>query len=246
MLLPFSVTKFSDINYTVITSLLYNVLGTQRKVHSLDGGDGIVRCIMRYLNTNSKLDVDFCRTPVITLEDWRLAQLAMERDNIMLYAMVASVKIYREGNIERDVFVIPSTALVNEAKKSSSPAAIIRKKQSLFLKIYKKGLSALGNEDEVIDLGFDEVMGVLDSCIVLHELVEPEVEIKYQCSCFKFWHYYKCRHALAMSIMKKDVEIPARYSASNVGSTRKRGRPRDAHRGEALGANTKRPKKQKI
>lgn len=86
-------------------------------------------------------------------------------------------------------------------------------------------------------------MGVLNLCVVLHELHVPEVEIKYQCSCYDFWHYYKCRYSLAMSIMNKAVKIPARFNVSNIGSIGRRGRPKDAHGGEALGTKSKRQKK---
>ena len=113
------------------------------------------------------------------------------------------------------------------------------------LKVIKQGLSALGDDDALFSLGFDDVMDTLDSCHVLHELDMPELEIKYQCSCYDFWHYYKCRHSLAMSIMKDLVEVPKKYKIKNIGSTRIRGRPSEAHGGEALGEAAKKKKKKK-
>ena len=70
------------------------------------------------------------------------------------------------------------------------PKAFIKQRQVLFLKVHKKGLAALGDFDKLVNLGFDHVMDILDSCVVLHELDMPEIEIKYQCSCYEFWHYY--------------------------------------------------------
>ena len=67
-----------------------------------------------------------------------------------------------------------------------------------------------------------------------------EPEIKYQCTCCDFWHYYKCEHSLAMSIAKNGVPIPPQYHLAKIGEKKCRGRPENAHPGEALGAAPKR------
>ena len=223
-------------------SLLY--LGTRRQLHSLNGGDGIVKCMVEYLATASKMDVFFADAPELKLDDWRQAQLAMDRENMMKHTQVGKVKVFEEGNTEREVLIVPSSALVNEAHKQAAmdPKAFIKQRQVLFLKVHKKGLPALGDFDKLVNLGFDHVMDILDSCVVLHELDMPEIEIKYQCSCYEFWHYYKCRHSLAMSIKKKGVKVPGKYKITNIGSTGKRGRPAEARGGEALGPKGKKKK----
>ena len=223
-------------------SLLYS--GTRRKLHSLNGGDGIVKCMREYLRVASEMDVHFADAPEVELDDWRQAQLAMARDNMAEYTTVARVKVFEEGNKERETFIVPSSALVKKAQKQTDmdPKAFIKQQQVRFLKVHKKGLASLGDFDELVHLGFDDVMDILDSCVVLHELDMPEIEIKYQCSCYDFWHYYKCHHSLAMSIMKKGVKVPDKYKITNIGSTGRRGRPAEAHVGEALGPKGKKKK----
>ena len=94
-------------------SLLYS--GIRRKPQSLDGGDGIVKCMAEYLDTASEMDVLFAVGPEVGLDDWRQAKLAMGRDNMLKYTVVGKVKVFEEDNTEREVFIVPSSALVNEA-----------------------------------------------------------------------------------------------------------------------------------
>ena len=141
------------------------------------------------------------------------------------------------------MFYLPSSKVVKAAEEHADTKERITAVLKTFNGAYKKGLAALGDDDEVSGLGFDRVIDILDSCVVLHELDEPEAEIKYQCSCYGFWHYYKCHHSLAMSIRKKGVKIPDIYNLTNIGSTKKRGRPCAAKGGEALGAKSGKAKK---
>ncbi|KAJ8604064.1 hypothetical protein CTAYLR_001753 [Chrysophaeum taylorii] len=57
----------------------------------------------------------------------------------------------------------------------------------------------------------------------------------YTCSCPKFWHYYKCKHVLALAIRLKHALVPEN---TIILPFRKRGRGRGAkaHGGEALSA----------
>ena len=61
----------------------------------MDSGDGIVKCVTDFLGTKSKLDVEFTISPEIELKDWRGAQLAMVRENIVEFTQIATVKISR-------------------------------------------------------------------------------------------------------------------------------------------------------
>jgi len=149
----------------------------------------------------------------------------------------------QEGGCTRDVYYLPSSAVVAEAEQHPNPKARIAVVLKKFNSVFKKGIPVLGDEDAVYHLGFDKVIEILDSCVVLFELDEPEDEIKYQCSCYDFWHYYKCHHSLAMSISKKGVKIPEIYNLKNIGSTKKRGRPKVAKAGEALGPKGKKAAK---
>ena len=54
------------------------------------------------------------------------------------------------------------------------------------------------------------------------------------CSCPHYWHYYKCKHSLAMAIKNGDLEIPAQYRIDKIGKKRKAGRPKKAGGGQAL------------
>ena len=116
------------------------------------------------------MDVVFEASPKVEADDWRQAQLAMERENMMEYTAAATIKVFEEGNAQRPIHIVPSSALVKEAMKTSSvdPGAFIKKKQATYLKVIKQGLSALGDEDALFSLGFDDVMDTLDSCHVLY------------------------------------------------------------------------------
>ena len=104
-----------------------------------------------------------------------------------------------------------------------------------YSRVYTRGLTGLKAEPS--ELGFDKVVDILGSCYVLFELPEPKPEIKYQCTCEGFWHYYKCRHSVGLSIRNKGVQVPAIYNLTRIGAARKPGRPRKARGGEALVAN---------
>ena len=184
------------------------------------------------------MDVEFDTTPMLILIDWRKAQLALSRSNIE-YMLFQNVMFVQEGGYTRDVFYLPSSAVVAEAEQHPNPMERIAVVLKKFNTVFKKGIPGLGDEDAVYRLGFDKVIEILDSCVVLFELDEPKGEIKYQCSCYDFWHYYKCEHSLAMSISKKGVKIPEIYNLKNIGSTKKRGRPKLAKAGESLGPKGK-------
>ena len=217
-----------------LTTLNPLTAGTLRKLHSLNGGNGIVKVLTTFVETKSRMDVEFKTGPQILCDDWRQAQIAAQRTNFRCIVH-GPTKFIEEGGDQRDVFVLPSTALVKEAEEYEEPETYIKEARKKFLGVFKRGLQSLGDDDAVSEMGFDGVMGILDSFYVLWELDEPEDEIKYQCSCYDFWHYYKCCHSLAFSITKKGVEIPAIYLITNIGSSKKRGRPRNAKGGEALG-----------
>jgi len=196
-----------------------------------------VKCMMDFMGNRSKLDAGwgFASCPAIECDDWRQAQIAMERDNFQC-SITGKVKFEQEGNRLRTVFILPSTAVMRESAEYENPQAYIKGVQKDFLGVFKRGLRFLGEDSAVSSKGLDGVLDILDSCCVLWELDEPEDEIKYQCSCYTFWHYCKCHHSLAYSIKKKGVSIPPIYDITNIGSTRKRGRPTKPKGGEALGS----------
>jgi hypothetical protein len=163
------------------------------------------------------MDVEFIITPTLVLDDWRQAQLATTRDNIGVWAVSQKVKFFEEGGRMRDVFYLPSSKVVAEAEKHADTKERITAVLKTFNGVFKKGIASLGDAGTVSGMGFDCVIDILDSCVVLWELDEPEDEIKYQCSCYGFWHYYKCYHSLAMSIRKKGVGIPDIYNLKNIG-----------------------------
>lgn len=112
----------------------------------------------------------------------------------------------------------------------------IRRAKKIYLKVFKNGLTDSAIGEEVKTFGFDKAMDVLQSCYVLEELDDPWPEIKYACTCPYFWHYNKCKHSLAMSILKKGVVIPAVYNITNISDKRRVGRPKRAKEGGALSA----------
>ena len=188
-----------------------------------------------FIEVESRQDVEFMTTPTITLQDWQQAQIFLE-DGQLEKGFRTTVKVFDEGNAEREVFIIPSFATFKKAQDDANPAIYVKTKIAAFLKVYKSGLvpTALGGVEASV-LGFDFVMDLLESCYVLHELADGgEPEIKYQCSCKDFWHYYKCRHSLGLSIRKKNVAIPDIYNIKNIGRAAKRGRPKKTKRGAAL------------
>ena len=71
-----------------------------------------------------------------------------------------------------------------------------------------------------------------DSGMMEHGLASTGVP--YLCSCPHYWHYYKCKHSLAMAIKNGDVEIPAQYRIDKIGKKRKAGRPKKTGGGQAL------------
>lgn len=168
-------------------------------------------------------------TPKLGLPDYRSAQVTLSSEAYG-YMLEGDMKFVTEGGIERHVFIIPSTKIVKEAETMEDPPAFIAEKQKQFSKVFKNGL---GNHP-VLQEGFDAIMDMLDSCYLLFELDEPEAEIKYQCTCRDFWHMYKCRHSLALSIDNMGVKIPPMYNIRHIGTKRRRGRPALAKGGEAL------------
>ena len=118
------------------------------------------------------------------------------------YAGSMSVKFLEEANTVRECFFLPSTALVREAEKTADAKAFISAAERKYAKVYKYGLDALGSEAELRDLGFDAVLDVLESCYCLFEMDEPDKEIKYQCTCPSFWHYYILYSHLKMTHVK--------------------------------------------
>ena len=228
----------------ILTPNSHFVIGTGRLLHSINGGNaGIVHVLKEFMETKSRMDCEFSVTPTLVLNDWQQAQLAQSRDNIGLHAVMQQVKFFQESGRVRDVYYLPSSKVVAEAEKHPDTKARINTVLRKFNSVFKKGLTALGDDDLVYSLGFDHVVEILDSCVVLFELDEPEDEIKYQCSCYEFWHYYKCHHSLAMSIRKKGVRVPEIYNLKNIGSTKRRGRPCVARGGEALSGKGKKAKK---
>ena len=184
------------------------------------------------------MDAEFHLIPTLLLGDWRKAQIALRRSSSK-YVLCQLVKFVHEGGCTREVLYLPSSAVVADAEQHPNPMENIAVVLKKFNTVFKKGIPGLGDEDAVYRLGFDKVIEILDSCVVLFELDEPKGEIKYQCSCYDFWHYYKCEHSLAMSITKKGVKIPEIYNLKNIGSTKKRGRPKLAKAGESLGPKGK-------
>jgi len=44
----------------------------------------------------------------------------MDRENMMKHTQVGKVKVFEEGNTEREILIVPSSALVNEAHKQEA------------------------------------------------------------------------------------------------------------------------------
>jgi len=187
-----------------------------------------------FVRNDSGIDINFAFTSTIELDDWRQAQVVINTEAPRKYAGSMSVKFLEEANTVRECFFLPSTALVREAEKTADAKAFISAAERKYAKVYKYGLEALGSEAELRDLGFDAVLDVLESCYCLFEMDEPDKEIKYQCTCPSFWHYYKCRHSLALSILKKGVQIPPIYNITAIGPKKTVGRPKNAVPGNAL------------
>ena len=181
------------------------------------------------------MDVEFQMHPHVECDDWRQAQLAIRRDSMSTYMSTAQVAL--KSGETREVYIAPFSHTVRAVEKTKDPgerARLMNEIKKNFLKVHKKGLSEETLGQDPSDVGFDEVTKLLGSCCVLHELDVPEPEVKYQCSCTEFWHRYKCQHSLAMSILKKNVAIPARYRIENIGEERRPGRVPNAHGGGAL------------
>ena len=167
-------------------------------------------------------------------DDWRQAQLFL-KSPVFTMAKESKVKILAEGNAIRTVIIIPNPWTLSFANTNDNTKAFVDNRMKEFLMVVKYGLCERGlNGEKPEALGFDEAMKLLNSCVMLHELAVEEPEIKYQCSCSDFWTSYKCAHSLAMSIRKKGVEVPPIYNITNIGASRKRGRPRTARAGDAL------------
>jgi hypothetical protein len=123
---------------------------------------------------------------------------------------------------------------LKKASTSADPSDFIKTSKAAFLKVFKKGITQAAVNGDVSAFGFDKTMDLLESCYVLEELPEPRHEIMYECSCPYFWHYIKCKHSIAMSILNKGVKIPPIYNVTNISESRRVGRPKLAKGGEAL------------
>lgn len=214
-----------------------SIPGTGRERLPIDGGkDGAVEALANWLEMESFTNGAFEETPDMDINTWRDAQLFLSGETVE-YMCTMTVRVYNEGLSEREVIIIPSTSTVKKANEGPDPANEIDKAMKTFSRVYTHGLTRGTLRAEPSDLGFDKVMDILGSCYALFELPEPEPEIKYQCTCEGFWHYYKCRHSVGLSIRNKGVQVPAIYNVTRIGAARKPGRPRKARGGEALVVN---------
>ena len=205
------------------TSLCSLLSGTFREI--LPVHEAIAR-FGNWLSARSMFSKEnFAVSPEIEADDWRQAQVLMKSDAAKL-AKKGRIKILADGNSTREITILPTPALLSLSTDESDPRAYVTDCMKDYLRVVKTGIHD--------DYDFDEAMDVLDSCVMLWELDEEESEIKYQCSCSAFWSKYKCEHSLAMSILKKDVEVPLMYNIKNLGENRKRGRPKLAKAGDAL------------
>ena len=227
--------------HTRIPRPLFHI-GIGRNLFQLGNSEcGMMNKLDGFIETTSTMDVEFTTTPTIAADDWRQAQNLI-KGSTLNYARLKEVRVLNEGNAVRNVFVIPSTELLRQSEHDPQPKQFLKDRMLAFLRVATNGLTAraLGGQDPHV-LGFDAVMDMLESCYMLHELTHPEPQIQYQCSCKDFWQSYKCRHSLGLSILRNDVVIPPIYSITNIGSKRKRGRPRLVHGGEALIGGTRLP-----
>lgn len=138
---------------------------------------------------------------------------------------------------DREILLIPSSRLLALSSTADDPDEFIKRAKRIFLRVFKNGLTDSAVGEDVKTFGFDRAMDVLQSCYALEELQVPWPEIKYECSCPFYWHYNKCKHSLAMSILKKGVLIPAVYNITNISDKRRAGRPKRAKEGGALSAS---------
>ena len=215
-LLPMSILNKNSI---VIFSL--GTLWTQPNIQNF------VPMMTKFLGSLSMQDSTFAMVPTIALNDWRHAQIFLEGEQLS-FASKLSV-----GG--RDIIIVPSTQTLSHARTTADPKEAVKDQIKKYLKVYKKGLvrGALGEDPSVV--GFDAVMNLLESCYVLFELDGGgKAEIKFQCSCTQFWHYYKCKHSLGLSIREKGISIPAIYNITNISKKARPGRPKKARQGGAL------------
>ncbi len=214
-----------------------SIPGTGRERLPIDGGmDGAVAALANWLEMESFTNGTFESTPEMDINTWRDAQLFLCGETLE-HMRTMTIRVHNEGFRDREVIIIPSMSTVKKASEGPDPAKEIDNAMKTFSRVYTHGLTRASLKAEPSELGFDKVMGILGSCYALFELPEPEPEIKYQCTCEGFWHYYKCRHSVGLSIRNKGVQVPAIYNVTRIGAARKRGRPRKARGGEALVVN---------
>jgi len=95
-----------------------------------------------------------------------------------------------------------------------------------------------GSAASITQLNEDDIDGTLDLLRSAHYLtpIQPRTEdspIRHMCSCSKFWHYYKCKHSLALAIAMGQVHIPTLYNTKSFSRARC-GRKKKAKGGDAL------------
>ena len=166
------------------------------------------------------MDAEFHLIPTLLLGDWRKAQIALRRSSFK-YVLCQLVKFVHEGGCTREVLYLPSSAVVAEAEQHPNPMENIAVVLKKFNTVFKKGIPGLGDEDALYRLGFDKVIEILDSCVVLFELDEPKDEIKYQCSCYDFWYYYRCkgkrhRALVNLSTQRASSDCPQIFSNADA------------------------------
>lgn len=189
----------------------------------------------KYIPLQSKTD---CEWKVVKLkcDDWRKAQVVLNQKGY-LDSCTTTVGCYT---------VILSTAKWHYLTERDLDDVRLKAKIKKTLRAYSKYMLHNGDAEdypgEIASRSLDEHADKLGSAYHLTSLTDrgmmehglASTGVPYLCSCPHYWHYYKCKHSLAMAIKNGDVEIPPQYRIDKIGKKRKAGRPKKAGGGQAL------------
>ncbi|KAJ8598826.1 hypothetical protein CTAYLR_010691 [Chrysophaeum taylorii] len=127
--------------------------------------------------------------------------------------------------VKSDSFVLLSSS-GHEAVKGISVKATKSKQTLRFLCDFVVVAENSGLCHTLDGKSLDEALSVIGAAHVLKKAGPGhQSPTFYTCSCTKFWHYYKCKHVLALAIRLKHAQVPEN---TIILPFRKRGRGRGA------------------
>ena len=181
----------------------------------------------------SEGDVEFQTTAQLTRKDWTDAQTVLSSG-----IFDCSLAFFTRGT-QAAAAIIPSSELffkLKGAARRNVPKLAKSVKQALksYVEVATKGDKAKCLEGlnifsalDVMASGYHITPLPLSKDCTDHPIV-------FQCSCPQFWHYFKCKHALAFALYKGKATVPPEYDTSALGVRPKPGGQKRARGGDAL------------